>query len=108
MSIRFRPYDPNRRFVWPLGRSAGIGRARWLALHRRPPDWGGLFLRALDLMLIDATRESSDLDLAGRSGRITWRSGRRWSIIDLDMVPMKEAKRIVVLTALLKAARYSR
>lgn len=108
MSVRFRPYDPNRRFVWPLDRGARIGRVRWLALHRRPPDWGALFLRALDLMLIDATGGSSDLDLAGLAGRIRWRSGGRWSIIDLDLVPMKEAKRTVVLIALLKAARYSR
>lgn len=108
MSVRFRPYDPNRRLVWPLGGRARVGRVRWLALHGCPPDWGGLFLRALDLMLIEATRRSSDLDLAARAGTIRWRSGGRWSIIDVDLVPMKEAKRTVVLTALLKAARYSR
>ena len=59
-------------------------------------------------MLIDAARGSSDLDLAGQAGRIGWRSGGAWSIIDLDLVSMKQAKRTVVLTALLKAARYSR
>lgn len=108
MTVRFRPYDPNRRFVWPIGGRRRLGRRRWLALHSRTPDWRALFERALALMLLEATGRAWEIELSAGAGRLRWRGGSRWSIIDVDLTGMREAKRAVVATALLKAARYSR
>jgi hypothetical protein len=109
MSIRFRPYDPDRRFVWPLFPSGGRGRRRWLALHRQPPRWERLFARALDLMMIAAERDGADALVLGlAAGRLGWRQGSWWTLITADLGGMSERKRAVVATALLKAARYTR
>ena len=108
MTVRFRPYDPDRRFVWPLLAPPSTTRRRWLALHRTPPDWSVLFGRALDLMMIDARPDGAcGVIIGGGTSRLRWRQGRTWTIIDLELEGMGGAKRAVVRTALLKAARYA-
>jgi hypothetical protein len=109
MSVRFRPYDPDRRFVWPVPFAGGSPRARWLALHRQPPDWLALFSRAFDLMMVEVKANGlSDLVVGNSAGHLCWRQGRGWTVVDLDLRGMSKKKQTVVRTALLKAARYTR
>ena len=108
MSIRFRPYDPQRRFVCPLtwpGRAPM--KSRWLSLHSRSPDWSSLFGRALDLMLLDATPLDCCVTIGNNLGAISWRGKPAWTIIDVELSGMSPKKQAVVAIALLKAARYS-
>jgi hypothetical protein len=108
MSVRFRPYDPERRFVWPVPIAGGGSAGRWVAIHRAPPDWKALFTQALDLMMIDArSPDTSVLAIGDGSGRLCWRGPSSWTIIDVDLRGMSEKKQAVVKAALLKAARYA-
>jgi hypothetical protein len=107
MPIRFRPWDPRRRFVCPV---PGRIRRRWIALHGAPPDWAELFTRALDLMMIEAAPAGgglSGLCLGGNAGQVRWRGARRWTVIDVELTGFSERKRALVVAALVKAARYS-
>ena len=108
MSVRFRPYDPDRRFVWPIPFGTGADRGKWVAVHGSPPDWKTLFTRALDLMLIDVVYREETLVVGDRLGRVTWRAGSGWTLIDVELAGMSEKKQAVVKAALLKAARYAR
>ena len=108
MSVRFRPYDPERRFVWPVSFSGGAGEVRWLAIHMAPPDWKMLFARALDLMMIAAVGADGGLLVGDQAGRIGWRGPSSWTVIDVDLGGMNPKKQAVVKAALLKAARYAR
>jgi hypothetical protein len=122
MSVRFRPYDPDRRLIWPVPFVVtGMHRGRWLSLHAAAPDWKALFIRALDLMLIPATdadrggeasrsadRNDGILVIGNGLGRVRWRRRSAWTIIDLDLNGMSGKKQAVVKAALLKAARYAR
>jgi hypothetical protein len=109
MSVRFRPYDPERRFVCPLPFAGGRTRARWLSLHVEPPDWIALFSRACDLMLIEVKAcGPCDLTVGNNAGHLCWRQTLGWTIIELELAGMSEKKQTVVRTALLKAARYTR
>jgi hypothetical protein len=108
MSVRFRPYDPERRFVWPVPFGRAPSEARWLAIHTAPPDWKTLFARALDLMMIAAVVTGGALVVGDEAGRICWRGPSSWTVIDVDLGGMSAKKQAVVKAALLKAARYAR
>jgi hypothetical protein len=107
MSVRFRPYDPNRRFVWAVPFTAGREQTRWWSLHAASPDWRALFSRALDLMMIPAIGEGDAIAIGSGTGRVSWRGTPRWTRIDVDLQGMSEKKQAVVKAALLKAARYA-
>lgn len=108
MPVRFRPWDPSRRFLCPLP-TLGPSRTRWrwIALHGEPPSWRVLFGRALALLGVEAAPVPDGLAIASGAGRIAWRGGRRWTLVTLELTGFSARKRALVATALVKVARNS-
>jgi hypothetical protein len=108
MPVRFRPWDPGRRFLCPLpARGPSHTRWRWIALHREPPPWRDLFGRALALLGVGAVPVPGGLAIGSGAGRIAWRGSRRWSVVTLELTGFSARKRALVAAALVKVARYS-
>jgi hypothetical protein len=109
MPVRFRPWDPRRRFVCPVPASRrGLPLRRvWIAVHAAPPDWGPLFARALELMVVGASREADALAIEAGAGRLAWRGGARVTVVTLELSGFSPRKRALVAAAIAKAARYA-
>jgi hypothetical protein len=110
MPVRFRPWDPTRRFVCPVPTWRGAGlplRRMWAAVHAAPPDWGTLFQRALDLMLVEASAEHDGLRIEVDAGRVAWRSRARLTLVTLELSGFSPRKRALIAATIVKAARYS-
>lgn len=108
MPVRFRPWDPRRRFVCPLpaSRQGAPFRRVWISMHAAPPDWGALFARGLDLMLVETSSDGAALVIEGAVGRVAWSAGQRCTRIALELSGFSPRKRALVAAAIAKAARY--
>lgn len=101
MSVRL--FHRHARLVIP--RAGGTHTFTWLAFHRRPVPWSGIFAPALALVGFAAQRESNGLRF-GEGGSLRWTNRSLWTTIQLQLPPCPEKKAVLLAAGLLKAARY--
>ena len=101
MSVRL--FHRHARFVVRLPDRDGCH--RWLALHRRPVAWDGIFSPALALVGFECASENEALQFG--NGRLDWTRGPFWTTIRLRLPPCSPKKAALLAVGLFKAARYA-
>ena len=108
MPWRIRLIDCQRRFVIALGRARDgtTLRVRWMAFHTVPPSWADVFPRMLHLAGVELAASPSKVTLRDNGGEVVWRTGSRWTTIDLLLTKGSKRKQDLIAAAIAKAARY--
>jgi hypothetical protein len=79
---------------------------RWVAFRHVLPHWEKIFSSTLDLIWLSHTVQPGHIQLNDQRGFITWFERRWWTRITIRLQGFSAAKRSLVATTLLKAARF--
>jgi len=104
--IRLRFLHPGRH-VWRVWRRRDDGlEETWVSFRRVAPRWEKIFSSTLDLIWLPNTPQPGRIQLSDEHGLITWHEGRWVTRIIIRLRGFSAAKQSLVVTTLLKAARF--